>query len=61
MEDDQLAPAALAMPAEWSSIPTAMFSFFPRSAWPMKPAIGAWTERTMSAARASSPKRSAQG
>ena len=35
------APAAFAIPAEWSSIPTAMFSFLPRSAWPMKPAIGA--------------------
>ena len=26
------APAAFAIPAEWSSIPTAMVSFFPRSA-----------------------------
>ena len=51
------APAALAMPAEWSSIPTAMFSFLPRSAWPMKPAIGACTDRAMSCSRASSPKR----
>ena len=25
-------------------MPTAMFSFLPRSAWPMKPAIGACTE-----------------
>ena len=31
------APAALAIPAEWSSILTAMFSFFPRSACPMNP------------------------
>ena len=41
-------PAAFAIPAEWSSMPTAMFSFLPRSAWPMKPAIGACTESTMS-------------
>ena len=53
------APAAFAMPAEWSSIPTAMFSFFPRSACPMKPAIGACTERAMSCSRASSPNRAA--
>ena len=43
------APAAFAIPAEWSSIPTAMFSFLPRSACPMKPAIGACTESAMSA------------
>ena len=53
------APAAFAIPAEWSSIPTAMFSFFPRSAWPMKPAIGACTDSATSASRASSPNRSA--
>ena len=49
------APAAFAIPAEWSSIPTAMFSFLPRSAWPMKPAIGACTESTIPCSRASSP------
>ena len=30
-------------------------------AWPMKPTIGAWTDSTISASRASSPKRSAHG
>ena len=48
------------MPAEWSSMPIAMFSFLPRSAWPMNPAIGAWTERTIPFARASSPKAAAK-
>jgi len=54
------APAALAIPAEWSSIPVAMFSFLPRSAWPMKPAIGACTDRTIFALRASLPNSAAQ-
>ena len=27
------------MPAEWSSIPTAMLSFLPRSTWPMNAAM----------------------
>ena len=54
------APAARAIPAEWSSIPIAMFSFLPRSAWPMKPASGACIERAMSFSRASSPRRAAQ-
>ncbi len=54
------APAARAIPAEWSSIPTAMLSFLPRSAWPMKPAIGACIESAMSCSRASSPEASAQ-
>ena len=48
-------------------MPTAMFSFLPRSAWPMKPAIGACTESAMSllarelaeaARRSRSPSRS---
>ncbi len=54
------APAALAIPAEWSSIPIAMFSFLPRSAWPMKPAIGAWTERAIFASLARWPNSAAQ-
>ena len=45
-------PQATAIPAEWSSIPTAMLNFLPRSRWPMNPAIGAWTESTMPASRA---------
>ena len=52
-------PPPSAIPAEWSSMPTAMFSFLPRSAWPMNPAIGACTESAMSCSRASSPNRSA--
>ena len=48
-----------AMPAEWSSIPSAMLNFLSRSAWPMKPASGACTESAMSGSRASSPSRSA--
>ena len=55
------APQATATPAEWSSIPVAMLYFLSRSRWPMKPAIGAWTERATSASRATSPKRSAHG
>ena len=47
------------MPAEWSSIPTAMFSFFPRSACPMNPAIGAWTLSTMSVLAAEGAERAA--
>jgi len=54
------APAALATPAEWSSIQIAMFSFLPRSACPMKPAIGACTDRVTFAVRASSPNSAAQ-
>src|SRR4051794_28035143 len=54
------APAALAIPAEWASIPTAMFSFFPRSAWPMNPAIGACTESAIACSRASAPKAAAK-
>ena len=53
--------AAFAIPAEWSSIPTAMLSLRPRSACPMNPAIGACTERAIPCSRASPPKRSAQG
>ena len=47
------APAATATPAEWSSIPIAMRCFLSRSTWPMNPAIGAWTESTIPASRAS--------
>ena len=61
VEDDELGAApARAMPAEWSSIPIAMLSFFPRSACPMNPAIGACTERAMSFARQSSPSSAAK-
>jgi hypothetical protein len=42
-------------------MPTAIRCFLSRSTWPMKPAIGAWTDSAMSASRAISPKRSAQG
>ena len=42
-------------------MPVAMLYFLSRSRWPMKPAIGAWTESAMSFSRASSPKRSAHG
>ena len=52
---------ATATPAEWSSIPIAMRCFLSRSTWPMNPASGACTERTIFASRASSPKRSAHG
>ena len=53
------APHAAAIPAEWSSIPTAMLYFLPRSAWPMKPASGACSERAIPAFRAASPRRPA--
>ena len=36
-------------PAVWSSIPSAILNFLPRSAWPMNAASGAWTERATSA------------
>ncbi len=48
------APAAFASPAVWSSIPSAMLNFLPRSACPMNAASGAWTESAMSAARSAS-------
>ena len=54
------APAALAIPAEWSSIPTAIRCFLSRSTWPMKPAIGACTERAIFASRARRRTRAAQ-
>jgi hypothetical protein len=44
-----------------TSIPTAIRCFLSRSTWPMKPAIGACTDKAMSASRASRPKRSAHG
>ena len=53
------APAALAIPAEWSSIPTAMRCFLSRSTWPMKPAIGACTDRAIFSSRARLPNSAA--
>ena len=52
------APAAFASPAVWSSIPSAILNFFPRSTWPMKAASGACTESSdVRGARA--PRRAA--
>ena len=52
MEDDQPRAAGLGEPAVWSSIPSAILNFLPRSAWPMKAASGACTESATSAASA---------
>jgi len=55
------APAAFAIPAEWSSIPVAIPCLRSRSTWPMKPAIGACTESAIFRLRASFPNSSAHG
>ncbi len=53
------APHAAAIPAEWSSMPIAMLYFLPSSAWPMKPASGACSDRAIPTSLAASPSRSA--
>ena len=61
VEDDRLGSGDLAIPAEWSSIPTAIACFLSRSTWPMNPAIGACTESAIRRRRASFPNSSAHG
>ena len=55
------APAAFAIPAEWSSMPDGHPLLLVALDWPMKPAIGACTESAILALRASSPNSSAHG
>ena len=51
------APQAFARPAVWSSIPSAILNFLPRSTWPMNAASGACTESATSAASAAAAEQ----